>query len=138
MRMPSQIEQNLRLPPPVAIWVASAVTIALIGGSLIMDLSGHSDADQFVVARWSIGALRIYLWLEGGVLAAVVTAVGVHVITVGLSLTRGARSSLFGISPHPRMPAKMGYVFVVLGCGLIALSLTTLVLLNSCRYMRLV
>ena len=138
--MPRRIKQNLRFTPSAAIWLASFVTIVLIGGSLIMDLSGQSGADQFIVSRWSIGALRIYLWLEGGLLAGVITALGVHVVSVGLSLTRGGQSSLFGISLslHPRMPAKMGYIFVVLGSSLVALSLTTLVLLNSCRYMRLV
>jgi len=37
-----------------------------------------------------------------------------------------------------RLPRQFGYVFVFLGSSLVALSLTTLVLLNSCRYMRLI
>lgn len=52
----------------------------------------------------------------------------------------GHTSRLFGdtLRLDPRMPRQLGYVFVVLGAGLVALSLTTLVLLNSCRYMRLI
>ena len=51
---------------------------------------------------------------------------------------RGGQSRLFGFPRGipPRVPAQAGYVFVVLGTALVALSLTTLVLLNSCRYMR--
>lgn len=36
------------------------------------------------------------------------------------------------------VPPEFGYMFVVLGASLVALSITTLVLLNSCVYMRLV
>jgi hypothetical protein len=39
---------------------------------------------------------------------------------------------------RPRVPRQFGYVFVLLGASLVALSITTLVLLNSCRYMRLI
>jgi hypothetical protein len=58
---------------------------------MVSDLNGDSAADFFVLAHWSVSGLRVYLWLEGGLLAA----------------------------------------------GLITLSMATLVLLNSCRYMRL-
>jgi len=38
---------------------------------------------------------------------------------------------------HPRV-RPVGFVFVVLGAALVALSLTTLVASNFCRYMRLI
>lgn len=114
--------------------------IVFIGASITMDLTGMSPADQFVVARWGFGGLRIYLWLEAFALAGLVAALGAHVISTGLGVARGDTSRLFGkaIGLDPRMPRQFGYVFVVLGSALVALSLTTLVLFNSCRYMQLV
>lgn len=114
--------------------------VLLVGGSLTMDLTGTSNADQFVVAHWGFAGLRVYLWLEGAVLVAIVLALGAHVIATGLAVARDAHSNLFGMGLrlHPGVPRQLGYVFVVLGASLVALSLTTLVLLNSCEYMRLV
>jgi hypothetical protein len=116
------------------------VAVAVVGGSLAMDLSGYSAADQFIITRWSFPGLRMYLWLEGALLTAIVAALGVHVIASGLAVARGSASHLFGIAMRipPRMPRQFGYVFVILGASLVALSLTTLVLLNSCRYMRVI
>jgi hypothetical protein len=122
------------------IWSLSFIAIAVIGGALLIDLTGLSAADSYVMARWGESGLRVYLWVEGGLLAAVVTAVGTHIISGGLGMARRGSAHLFGI-PLPgnrRAPREIGYVFVVLGCALIALSITTLVLLNSCRYMRLI
>ena len=129
-----------KIAPHLILWMLSFVAIALIGGSLMIDLSGVSPADQFVVSRWSFAGLRVYLWLEGITLAALVTALGAHITSTGLAVARGDTSRLFGdtIRLDPRMPRQLGYVFVVLGASLVALSLTTLLLLNSCRYMRLI
>ena len=127
----------MRVTPHILIWMLGFVAIAVAGGSLMMDLSGLSSADQFVLARWSFPGLRIYLWLEGTVLTAIVAALGAHVISTGFVVARGGASQMFGIGTHPRVPRQFGYVFVFLGASLVALSLTTLVLLNSCRYMRL-
>jgi hypothetical protein len=131
--------KKLRIPQSGVVWLLACIAVALIGGSLVMDLTGESAADQFVLARWSLSGLRDYLWLEGGVLAGVVAALGLHVVSGGFALTRGGSSRLFGIhlAVHPRVRG-IGYVFVVLGAALVALSLTTLVALNACRYMRLV
>jgi hypothetical protein len=122
------------------VWLLGLIAVAVIGGSLVMDLSGQSSADEYVIARWSMEGLRLYLWLEGGLLTAIVGALGAHIISVGFTVARGGPANLFGIPRpvHPRVPRQTGYVFVVLGSALVALSLTTLVLLNSCRYMRLV
>ena len=130
----------MKITPHYMLWVLGFVAIALIGGSLTMDLSGMSSADQFVVVNWGLSGLRIYLWLEGIVLAALVTAFGASVISTGLTVARGETSSMFGntVRLNPIIPRQMGYVFVLLGASLVALSLTTLVLLNSCRYMRLI
>jgi hypothetical protein len=137
--MPNAFLKNPRIPQPAAVWLLAFIVVALIGGSLVMDLTGESAADQFVLARWSLSGLRAYLWLEGGVLAGVVAALGLHVVSGGFAIARGVESRLFGIhlTLHPRVQG-IGYVFVVLGAALVALSLTTLVAMNSCRYMRLI
>ena len=116
------------------------VSIVLIGLSMAVDLTGQSAADQYVLSRWSFEGLRVYLWLEGGVFAALVAALGAHVVSTGFAFTRGDQPNLFGIplTAQRRTPRQTGYVFVVLGTALVTLSLMTLVLLNSCRYMRLI
>lgn len=138
--MPNVFQRILRIPRPVAAWLLGIIAVALIGGSLTIDMTGESAAAQYVLARWSFNGLRAYLWLEGLLLAGVVGAIGTHVVSSGLAVTRGTPSRLFGIhfALHPLVPRNTGYVFVVLGAALIALSLTMLVLLNSCVYMRLV
>lgn len=138
--MPDALQKRLRIPRPVAVWLLGFIAVAMIGGSLVMDLTGASAADQFILARWSFNGLRAYLWFEGILLAGVVAALGAHVVSGGFAITRRAQSRLFGIpfASHPKAPREMGYVFVVLGAALVALSLTTLVLLNTCGYMRLI
>ena len=125
---------------PIAVLLLGIVLIALIGGSMAVDLTGQSAADRYVLSRWSFGGLRVYLWLEGGVFAALVAALGAHIVSTGFAFTRGDQPNLFGIplTAQRRTPRQTGYVFVVLGTALVTLSLTTLVLLNSCRYMRLI
>ena len=124
----------------LAILLLGIVVIALIGISMAVDLTGQSAADQYVLSRWSFDGLRVYLWLEGGVFAALVAALGAHIVSTGFAFTRGGQPNLFGIplTAQRRTPRQTGYVFVVLGAALVALSLTTFVLLNSCRYMRLI
>jgi len=124
----------------LAILLLGIVLIALIGVSMAVDLTGQSAADQYVLSRWSFAGLRVYLWLEGGVFAALVAALGAHIVSTGFAFTKGSQPSLFGIplTAQRRAPRQTGYVFVVLGSALVALSITTLVLLNSCRYMRLI
>jgi hypothetical protein len=138
--MPNAFQKSLTILRPVAVWLLGFIAVVLVGGSLVVDLSGESAADRYVLALWSVGGLRAYLWLEGGLLAGIVAALGVHVVASGLAVKRGGQSHLFGIplALHPKMPRQMGYVFVVLGAALVALSLTTLVMLNSCKYMRLI
>ena len=137
--MQIQPEKKISLGTPV-LWIVGFVAVAVIGGSLVMDLSGESAADVFVVTRWSFPGLRIYLWLEAFTLVGIVTALGFHVASVGFAVARGGRVNFFGnpMDLRPRVPRQAGYVFVLLGAALVALSLTTLVLFNSCRYMRLI
>jgi hypothetical protein len=137
--MPRAFLKNLRIPEWAAVWLLSFIAVGVIGVSLVVDLTGESAADQFVLARWSWNGLRAYLWLEGGVLAGVVAALGLHVVSGGFAVTRSGQGRLFGIhlALHQRVRG-IGYVFVVLGAALVALSLTTLVALNACRYMRLI
>ena len=138
--MPYSFPNDLRILRPVAVWLLGFIAVALIGVSMAVDLSGLSAADQYVLSRWSFDGLRVYLWLEGGVFAGVVALLGAHIVSTGLAFTRGSQPNLFGIplTARRRTPRQTGYVFVVLGSALVALSLTTLVLLNSCRYMRLI
>ena len=121
-------------------WMAGFVAIAVVGGLLTMDLSGVSVADRFIVSHWSFRGLRIYLWFEAGVLVTLVIAVGWSAINTGLALARGDAPELFALTAvmRPRIPNQIGYMLVLLGSALVALAVTTLVLFNSCRYMRIV
>ena len=121
-------------------WMAGFVAIAVIGGSLTMDLSGFSAADRFIVSHWRLRGLRLYLWFEAGVLVAIVVAIGWSAINTGLAVARGEAAAFFGIDPalRSRIPNQLGYLLVLLGSALVALAITTLVLFNSCRYMRIV
>ena len=125
---------------PLVIWLTGFVAIAALGGSLTVDLTGMSAADQFILSRWSFEGLRIYLWLEALVLVAIVAALGMHVASVGFAVARHGSSRLLGagFKTNDRVPRQAGYIFVLLGAALVALSLTTVVLFNSCRYMRLI
>jgi hypothetical protein len=138
--MPNLLQRKVNVPFPAVVWLLGFVVIAVLGGAFIIDLSGESNADRFVLTNWSWDGLRIYLWLEGGLLIAVVAALGIHVVSIGLAVVKGRTARLFGMpSPvHPVFAGPAGYVFVVLGGTLVALSLSMFVLLNSCRYMRLV
>ena len=131
-----QTKRTLTVAP--VLWLLGFIAVAVIGGALVMDLSGQSQADRFVIANWSFSGLRIYLWLEALTLVAIVVALGMHVISVGFGITRGNRANLIGGTIHPRVPPQAGFIFVVLGAALVALSITTLVLFNSCAYMRLI
>jgi type IV secretory pathway VirB3-like protein len=63
-----------------------------------------------------------------------------HVVRAGFAVTRGAPANIFGIPMRlrPGIFASSGYIFVVLGAALVALAVTSLAVLNSCRYMRIV
>ena len=138
--MPNALLSAIKSRPPLAVWLVAFIAVVLIGGSVTADMTGQSRADQYILARWSFAGLRAYLWLEAGVFVAIVIALGFHVIATGFSVTRGGQSRVFGanLRLHPLVPRRAGYIFVVLGAALVALSLTTLVLFNSCVYMRLI
>jgi hypothetical protein len=138
--MPNATLRATKTRGPIAVWLVGFILVVLIGGSLTADMTGQSAADQYILARWSFEELRIYLWLEAGVLVAIVATLGCHVVSTGFAVTRGGQSQLFGtnLALHPLVPRQTGYIFVVLGAALVALSLTTVVLFNSCVYMRLI
>jgi hypothetical protein len=138
--MPNVLLKTVRIPRPAAILALGLIAVALIGGSLLIDATGQSAADQYVLARWSFAGLRVYLWLEAAVLAGVVAALGVYVISTGFRVIRWIKSGLSAEATRDslRVAAGFGYVFIVLGAALVALSVTTLVMLNSCQYMRLI
>src|ERR1041385_7594469 len=118
-------------------WMAGFVAIAVIGGSLTMDLSGFSAADQFVVSHWRMRGLRLYLWFEAGVLVSIVVAIGWSAINTGLAGAPGDAAAIFASEAplRSRIPNQLGYLLILLGSALVALAITTLVLFNSCRYM---
>jgi hypothetical protein len=138
--MPNTFLGAVKNRPPLAVWLIAFVAVILIGGSLTADMTGQSAADQYILSRWSFEGLRAYLWLEAGGFVAIVIALGLHVIATGFAVTRGGQTRVFGanLRLHPLVPRRTGYIFVVLGAALVALSLTTLVLFNSCVYMRLI
>ena len=137
--MTNQSITRQNVPKPVLICLLGFVAVVAIGGALTVDLSGESSADRFMIAHWSFEGLRAYLWLEALVLVAIVASLGLHVVSVGLALSRNRlRLATHGFTVHPRVPRLAGYIFVVLGAALVALSITTVVLFNSCAYMRLI
>lgn len=121
-------------------WVTGFIAIAVLGGALTIDLTGFSAADRFMIARWGFRGLRLYLWFEAGVLVTIVTAIGWSAITTGLDIARRHPVAFPGIeaSLRARVSTRLGYLLVLLGSALTALAITTLVLFNSCRYMRIV
>ena len=121
-------------------WVTGFIAVAVIGGALTIDLTGFSAADRFMIARWGFRGLRLYLWFEAGVLVTIVAAIGWSAITTGLDIARKDSLQIAGIdgSLRARVSTQLGYLLVLLGSALTALAITTLVLFNSCRYMRIV
>ncbi len=122
------------------LWMAGFVAIAVIGGALTLDLTGISPVDRFIVSHWGFRGLRFYLWFEVGVLFAIICAIGWSAIDTGLTVARSGTAAIVGVNVALRtqIQKQLGYVLVLAGSALIALALTTLVLFNSCRYMRIV
>ena len=122
------------------LWVAGFVAIAVIGGALTLDLTGSSAADRFMISHWGFRGLRLYLWFEVGVLFAIICTIGWSAIDTGLTVARAGNAAIVGVNVALRaqIQKQLGYILVFAGSALIALALTTLVLFNSCRYMRIV
>jgi hypothetical protein len=140
LRVPADGQQRPKIQGSGLVWIALMILATLLALSLVADLSGKSSADRFLLYRWSVDGLRIYLWLEGATVAALVAGFGAHIISGGLTVTRGASARFAGITLSARRAVSplVGWVFVILGAELVALSFTMLVLLNSCRYMRII
>ena len=121
-------------------WVTGFIAVAVIGGALTIDLTGFSAADRFLISRWGLRGLRLYLWFEAGVLVTIVAAIGWTAITTGLDIARRNPLPFPGVDAtlRARVSTQLGYLLVLLGSALTALAITTLVLFNSCRYMRIV
>lgn len=122
------------------LWMTGFVAIAVIGGALTLDLTGSSAADRFMISHWGFRGLRLYLWFEVGVLFAIICAIGWSAIDAGLMAARAGAAAIVGVNAAvpAQIQKQLGYVLVFAGSALIALALTTLVLFNSCRYMRIV
>jgi hypothetical protein len=112
----------------------------VLGVSIANDLNGTSLMDMLMIRLGSFTALKIYLWIEGAFFALAVVWIGMHVVRAGFAVTRGVPANMFGIPMRlrPRVLAPTGYIFVVLGAGLVALAIASLAVLNSCRYMQIV
>lgn len=121
---------------PVLVFAAALA----LGASIANDLNGTSYMDALAMQLGSFTALKIYLWIEGAALAAAIVWIGIHVVRAGFAVTRGVPANVFGISMRgrPGVLASSGYIFVLLGAVLVALAVTSLAVLNSCRYMRIV
>ena len=91
------IQSTQTAPRLLAILLLGIVLIAIVGVSMAVDLTGQSAADQYLLSRWSFAGLRVYLWLEGGVFAALVAVLGAHIVSTGFAFTRGDQPNLFGI-----------------------------------------
>jgi hypothetical protein len=48
--MPNVLLKTVRIPRPAAILALGLIAVALIGGSLVLDTTGQSAADQYVLA----------------------------------------------------------------------------------------
>ena len=95
-----------KIPPHLIVWIIGFVAIALIGGSLTMDLSGMSSADQFVPVNWGCG-LRILHTRDHS--SALVTAFGASVISTGPpSRERSVTHVWKHDSPPPKRAAPDG------------------------------
>ena len=116
-----------------------ALALAL-GASIANDLTGTSNMDVLMIRLGSFTALKAYLWIEGGLFAAAIVWIGIHVVRAGFDITRGVPANMFGIPMRlrPGILPSSGYIFVVLGAGLVALAIASLAVLNSCRYMQIV
>ena len=134
---PLDNKTRLRL---LLLWMTGFVAIAVIGAALTLDLTGFSAADQFIISHWGFRGLRLYLWFEVGVLFALICAIGWSCINTGLAVARAGTAAIMGmnVALRAQIQKQLGYVLVLAGSALIALALTTLVLFNSCRYMRIV
>ena len=128
-------------PPqrPLLPLLVFAFALAL-GASIANDLNGTSLMDGLMIELGSFTALKIYLWIEGALFAAAIVWIGIHVVRAGFAVTRGVPANVFGIPMRlrPGVLPSAGYIFVVLGAALVALAITSLAVLNSCRYMQIV
>jgi len=90
-------------------WVLGLIAVAVIGGSLVMDLrraKSNRGTDTWV-ARWSMEGLRIYLLARGAALASPQSwaTLGGHIISVGFVVSLAGRPRPLGsASPRPVHP----------------------------------
>ena len=124
-----------RYVPPLVL-----IAAVVLGVSTGYDLNGTSMADTLMIRLGGLTALKIFLWIEGGLFAAAVAWLGLHVVTAGFAITRSAQVNMFGLPLRVRTGVfpSSGYIFVILGAAMVALAITSLAVLNSCRYMQLV
>ena len=133
-------EPPQRVPPrSVPPLLVLALGLAL-GASIANDLNGTSLMDVLMIRIGSFAALKVYLWIEGALFASAIAWIGMHVAGAGFAVKRGLPAEMFGIPmrQQARIHPSAGYIFVVLGAALVALAITSLAVLNSCRYMRIV
>ncbi|HUQ98946.1 MAG TPA: hypothetical protein VM166_05775 [Gemmatimonadaceae bacterium] len=121
---------------PLLVFVVTVV----LGASIASDLNGDSYMDTLAIQLGSFAVLKVYLWIEGAAFASAVAWIGLHVVRAGFAVTRGMPANVFGIPMRvrPGVLPSAGYIFVLLGAALVALAITSVALLNSCRYMRII
>jgi hypothetical protein len=123
--------------------LAASLLGVFIGWAITSILAGRGEPFEYAVHNYSIGQLRILLWLGTGFLTAAVVGLGWVFLSVGKSLAREARASGFGLrisangnGAYDKFIKWYGGVLVMAGALLMPLGASLLVILATCRYMR--
>ncbi len=123
--------------------LVAVVLWAFLGWALTSILAGRGEPFEYAIHNYSLGELRIVLWIGTLFLTAGIAWVGWSFVTIGKSLAREARASWMGFhmsangdGVYDKFVRWYGAVLVVAGGLMIPLGASLLVILASCRYMR--
>ena len=123
--------------------LAGIVLWAFVSWAITSILAGRGAPFDYAIHNYSIGELRLLLWLGTSFMALGVAGAGGAFIQLGKSLWRDAHGSAFGLrftanggGLYERMVRLYGGTLVVAGFALIPLGASLLYILATCRYMR--
>lgn len=123
--------------------LAGIVLWAFVSWAITSILAGRGAPFDYAIHNYSIGELRVLLWLGTSFMAFGVIAAGTAFIQLGKSLWRHASGAAFGLRFAPnggglyeRMVRWYGGTLVIAGFALIPLGASLLYILATCRYMR--
>lgn len=142
----------MRKPLLAVVVETRRTTVAILGGVVVWAfvswaitsiLAGRGPAFDYAIHNYSIGELRVLLWLGTSFMALGVVAAGMTFIQLGKALWRDASGAAFGLRFTPnggglyeRMVRWYGGTLVIAGFALIPLGASLLYILATCRYMR--